>query len=102
MDDAELHGRIGKDAPDSIREAFQAIHAAYHNVFHTAVLQVRKHLQPEVCPLALGYVHTELFLMPVLVDTQYIVDGTGNGTPTVVFHLVVDGIKPANGIDRLQ
>ena len=40
--------------------------------------------------------------MPILVDAQHMVDGTSDGTPIVVLYLVMDRIKPADCIDRLQ
>ena len=91
MHDAELHGRMWKYALDGIREALQSVYAAYHDILHTTVLQVCKHFQPEVGTLTPGHVHA-----------QHMVDGTSDGTPIVVLYLVMDRIKPADCIDRLQ
>ena len=64
INNAELHGRIRKDALYGVWEAFQAVHATYNDVLHTAVLKVRKHLQLEVGALAPGNVHAQQLLVP--------------------------------------
>ena len=92
MNNTELHGRIRKNTPYGVGKAFQAVHATYHDVLHTAVLKVRKHLQPEVGALAPGNVHAQQLLVPFFIDAQYIVDGTGDSAAAVVLDLVVDGI----------
>ncbi len=70
MNNTQLYGCVREHAPDSIREAFQAIHAAYHYILHATVLQVSEHFQPEVGPLASGNVHAKQFLVPLFIDAK--------------------------------
>jgi site-specific DNA recombinase len=44
----ELHLRLGIDCLDGFREAFQAIHAGYENIFDAPVLQLRDDREPEL------------------------------------------------------
>ena len=81
MHDAELHGGVWEYALDGIWKAFQTIHAAYHDIIHATVVQVCKHLQPEVCSLTLCNIHAEQFLLTTSVDAKHIVDGTVTARP---------------------
>lgn len=92
----ELYGCFWEYALDCIREAFETVHTAYHDVLNTPVLQICEHLQPEIRTLALCHIHAKKFLMAFLIDAQYIVNGTSNGTAAVVLYFVMDGIKPAD------
>ena len=101
MYDAKLHGSIGEYALNGIRKTLKTVHAAYHDILNTAVLQVCENIKPEVRSLAFSDIHAKQFLVPFLGDTQHIVYGTGDGTPCFVLNLVMNGIKPADCINRI-
>ena len=70
---AELYGSVGEHAADGIREALEPVDTAYHDVLNATVLQVCKHLQPEVRALALRNIHAEQVFATLLVNTQDVV-----------------------------
>lgn len=102
MDNAELDTCIGEYALYDVGEVFQAVNTAYQYIPDASVLEIAQNLQPEVRSFTLGDVHAKKFLVPLLVDAQYIVDGTRHGTSGLVFHLIMDGIQPAYCVYRLK
>ena len=99
---AQLHVRLWEHGVYRVREAFQAVDARDQYVLDAAVLEVGKHAEPEVSPLALRDVHSQKILEPVAVNAENVVDGAGHDSALRVLHLVVDGVEPDDRIDILE
>src|ERR1035441_3700562 len=53
MDDARLHGRLGEDRLDRVREAGQPVNTRDQDVLNAALLEIGEDLHPELRALGL-------------------------------------------------
>ncbi len=65
MHDAQLHGRVRKDACYGIGKTFETVYAGDKYVPDATALEIGQDTQPEVCAFAFGYVHTQQLLSAI-------------------------------------
>lgn len=102
MHDTALNRRFGKNTQDGIRKARQVIRTGYQDIFYASRLKIGKYRKPKVGSLTFRYVHSKQIFVTVAVNTQHIVNGTCYGTVLFIHYLVMNGIHPYDGINRIQ
>lgn len=103
MYDAELDRGLREYTYNRIRKALEPVNTSYEDVLDSSVLEIRKHTEPEVGSLALGYVHAQKLFPPFGIEDQHIIYyGFGHSPVLLVHYLVMNRIKPYDGIHTVQ
>ena len=100
--DAELDRGLRENTCYRIGKALEPVHAGYEDILYPSVLEIRKHSEPEVGPLAPGNVHAQKFFPSFGIEGQHIIDGSGHRPVLLVHDLVMNRIKPHDGIHPVQ
>src|SRR5690606_16484528 len=100
MNDTRLHFRLWKNTQDGLLKTIEIINAGNQNILYASVLKIGKYTEPKVGTFTFRYIDAQQILPPLLVDTQYIVDGSVLHLP-VILYFIVHGIKPNNAIKLL-
>ena len=85
-----------------IWKALESVNTGNEDILDSSVLEIRKHTEPEVDSLALGYVHAQKLFPSFGIEGQHIIDGSGHRPILLVHYLVMYRIKPYNWIHPVQ
>lgn len=72
MYDAELDCSLREDTSNRIRKAIEPVNTSDEDILDSFVLEIRKHTEPKVGSLALGYVHAQKLFSALAGEGQYI------------------------------
>ena len=98
---ARLHGGLGEDRLDRLREALQAVHAADQDVPDAALLELGQHLHPELGALGFLKPHPEHVAVAVDGDPQREVAGAALH-PAALADLEHQRVEEDDRVDVLQ
>ena len=71
--DAELERSLRENTCNRIWKALEPVNTSDQDILDSSILEIRKHTEPEVGSLALGYVHAQKLFPPFGVERQYII-----------------------------
>ena len=85
-----------------IRKAHEPVNTSDDNILDSSVLEIRKYTEPEVGSLALGYAHAQKIFLSFGIKRRHIIYDSGHRPVLLIHYLVMNRIKPYDGIHPLQ